>query len=485
MVLGLVVMIAGIGAGVGGSVNIASAVADDEIFTIKNAVKIGEIALGEYPQTYVGNALNQVLKTAAANEQLTKTGEYTNWDRHQAIKLPVYSYYNQKYAQLQSATKTWYRLDTSNSPDEFMQSLNGRQIGMQEFANGDAIKDGQEYWFKVEPITWNVYSVGERYLAVAQNILYSDYFGANDTLSAAANETGGIWADATVRVRLNDFATTCGLDAKYITQIKHYETTAQSETAGQLVEDALFIPSYGEFCELIGKDALRKIPTDLTRVTQIDSFDQTTGVYATRSFGNCKNDLNLVYSHQILFAGENGVGVNAPFYAVDYPCLGVVPAFVLNVTKDETRTVAATCTTAGYDERYLVVGGEEISLSKTNVVVASGHAWSEWKTTKEPSCSAAGERQHTCATCQTTETEELPKLEHAWGEWQTTTEATATTTGAAERECALCHIKQTRVLPATAADNSDRQKWMIFGLAVAGICAVGAVIIITISRLTK
>ncbi len=48
--------------------------------------------------------------------------------------------------------------------------------------------------------------------------------------------------------------------------------------------------------------------------------------------------------------------------------------------------------------------------SYTETIPATGHSWSDWKTTKEPTVSAEGEAQRTCGSCRTTESKSLPKL---------------------------------------------------------------------------
>ena len=61
-------------------------------------------------------------------------------------------------------------------------------------------------------------------------------------------------------------------------------------------------------------------------------------------------------------------------------------------------------------------------LTVSHVVLASGacpatktgqHAWTDWTTTREPTCTAAGECSRQCAACSQTETDVIPALGHA------------------------------------------------------------------------
>lgn len=76
-------------------------------------------------------------------------------------------------------------------------------------------------------------------------------------------------------------------------------------------------------------------------------------------------------------------------------------------THKHTATVTKpTCTEKGYTEHTCSCGDSY----KDTYVNATGHSWSEWKTTKEPTTSAAGQKTRTCSKCNSTETQSIDKL---------------------------------------------------------------------------
>jgi hypothetical protein len=66
----------------------------------------------------------------------------------------------------------------------------------------------------------------------------------------------------------------------------------------------------------------------------------------------------------------------------------------------------ATCEADGLQERACAKCGE----GETQVIPATGHSWGSWVTVKEPTVSAAGERQRTCKNCDKTQRAEIAKL---------------------------------------------------------------------------
>ena len=70
-------------------------------------------------------------------------------------------------------------------------------------------------------------------------------------------------------------------------------------------------------------------------------------------------------------------------------------------TCTETGTQHYTCSNPG----CTATGTATIPVDKEN-----GHSWSEWKTTKEPTCKEDGEQTRTCSICGKPETKSIPKL---------------------------------------------------------------------------
>lgn len=150
-----------------------------------------------------------------------------------------------------------------------------------------------------------------------------------------------------------------------------------------------------------------------------------------------------------------------------------------------TVTLAApTCTEGGYTE-YRCDCGDRYTDAPT---AATGHAWSDWVTVKEPTSDTEGLRQRRCGNCDAVEEESIGKLTeghvhsysektvaatcttegyvlhtcscgvsykdqitaapgHHWSDWQTIREATTKEEGLQRRTCDRCGTTEEKSIP--------------------------------------
>ena len=76
----------------------------------------------------------------------------------------------------------------------------------------------------------------------------------------------------------------------------------------------------------------------------------------------------------------------------------------------------ATCTQDGSKSKLCTICGDVI----TEVIPATGHAYSNWEVTKEQTCTEDGSREQVCANCGDVITEVLPAKGHNYSEWKVT-----------------------------------------------------------------
>lgn len=115
-----------------------------------------------------------------------------------------------------------------------------------------------------------------------------------------------------------------------------------------------------------------------------------------------------------------------------------------------------------YGDELLTVdhysGGSLIQSDEYNYVMMSGSACAidghtyNVETTKEPTCTAAGERTYTCSVCGNQYVEEIAKTDHAYGNYEIVQEATCTAPGIASYTCTTCGGQYTDTLPALGHD---------------------------------
>lgn len=116
-----------------------------------------------------------------------------------------------------------------------------------------------------------------------------------------------------------------------------------------------------------------------------------------------------------------------------------------------TKTVAPSCTEAGYD---LYTCRDCGASEQRNVKPALGHKWDSGTVTTEPTEKNPGTMTYTCTVCGQTKTEVIPATgphTHVWGEGTVTVAPTETTPGVRTYTCTVCGQTRTEIIPATGS----------------------------------
>lgn len=116
-----------------------------------------------------------------------------------------------------------------------------------------------------------------------------------------------------------------------------------------------------------------------------------------------------------------------------------------------TKTVAPSCTEAGYD---LYTCRDCGATEKRNSKPALGHKWDSGTVTTEPTEKDPGTMTYTCTVCGQTKTEVIPATgphTHVWGEGTVTVAPTETTPGVRTYTCTVCGQTRTEIIPATGS----------------------------------
>lgn len=116
-----------------------------------------------------------------------------------------------------------------------------------------------------------------------------------------------------------------------------------------------------------------------------------------------------------------------------------------------TKTVAPTCTEAGYD-LYTCSGCG--ASEQRNVKPALGHKWDSGTVTAEPTEKDPGTMTYTCTVCGQTKTEVIPATgphTHVWDGGTVTVAPTETTPGVRTYTCTVCGQTRTEIIPATGS----------------------------------
>lgn len=116
-----------------------------------------------------------------------------------------------------------------------------------------------------------------------------------------------------------------------------------------------------------------------------------------------------------------------------------------------TKTVAPSCTEAGYD---LYTCRDCGASEKRNPKPALGHKWDSGTVTAEPTEKDPGTMTYTCTVCGQTKTEVIPATgphTHVWDEGTMTVAPTETTPGVRTYTCTVCGQTRTEIIPATGS----------------------------------
>ena len=116
-----------------------------------------------------------------------------------------------------------------------------------------------------------------------------------------------------------------------------------------------------------------------------------------------------------------------------------------------TKTVAPSCTEAGYD---LYTCRDCGATEQRNSKPALGHKWDSGTVTAEPTEKDPGTMTYTCTVCGATKTEVIPATgphTHVWDEGTVTVAPTETTPGVRTYTCTVCGQTRTEIIPATGS----------------------------------
>ena len=262
-------------------------------------------AYGEYPQTYVGSELNEILFNLTDDYKTGKS--YTTDAAGATIYLDEYLYEGKKYA----------KIDSQSEPS-----------GSPQFSNGEGISSATVYFFYVEPILCKAMEVGNG----TATMMSVDILG-----SMAFDQDANDWKSSDIRAYLNGaFLAESGLNAvaKVVT-IKNLDPFGNCTTT-ENTTDKIFLASAEEICKWTGSsyddfvnnwglydenNSKRQIAvSDMAKATYCDEYDGY-GYYFLRSPGDTSDCVCYVFND----------GVVRPNYNYSNTDYGFCPAFVVEI----------------------------------------------------------------------------------------------------------------------------------------------------------
>ena len=132
------------------------------------------------------------------------------------------------------------------------------------------------------------------------------------------------------------------------------------------------------------------------------------------------------------------------------------------IDDDWEVATAATCTTAGLEERFCTHNCGETGSRETRPIAINpaAHDWNSYSQTLTPTCTAAGTETRTCKhNAAHTETMNINALGHNFTQWQETTAPTCTTAAIDTEKCSRCSVLGTATKIGRAALGHDFTQW--------------------------
>ncbi len=122
-------------------------------------------------------------------------------------------------------------------------------------------------------------------------------------------------------------------------------------------------------------------------------------------------------------------------------CDEEVSEAIAKIAHDENVTVkavTATCTKSGKTEGKKCSMCGKVTVEQ-ETIPALGHDMSDFKVTKEPTCTAQGEESANCTRCDKKETRTIENLGHSYSEYEVTKAPTCTAMGEKTAYCSRCN----------------------------------------------
>ena len=293
------------------------------------------VDVGQYPQDYVGDEMNKILKSWYSSESLSSVDSYTVYNPTSSNSLASEEYITY-YAYTYTDGKTYVRVPFTN--------VYG--TSSITYSNGETVKDNVEAWFEVQPIKWRIltedYDGRSISYLMSEQILASSCFYIDrnaDQANNYAKEDNYLRDYLTNKFYQDAFSSTdiSKIVGRDLTEGDLYPQTNSSSSTVVLPDQKVFTPTYDDMNNAdeygFTTDNTRlKSPTDFaianytslytsTSNATIDRVNGGTGYYYLCSSGSSASLAYYVYIYGYVNDFSLVYGTDA----------GVCPALLFNL----------------------------------------------------------------------------------------------------------------------------------------------------------
>ena len=216
------------------------------------------VDVGQYPQDYVGDEMNKILKSWYTSKSPSSVDSYTVYNPTGQSSLA-----SKKYITYDAYTytdgKTYVRVPATNVNegnvmlDETFNPVEGEVTIT--YSNGATVEDNEEAWFEVQPIKWRIltqeYNGGSISYLMSEQTLASSCFYIDRNASQANDyaKSDNYLRDYLTNVFYQDaFSSTdiSKIAGRNLTEGDLYPLTKQGSTTVKLSDQKVFTPTYND-----------------------------------------------------------------------------------------------------------------------------------------------------------------------------------------------------------------------------------------------
>lgn len=238
--------------------------------------------------TYIAKFTEQYIgaKDPAYNPTLSSDGKTIQYGLYPQTHVNDDAVIAQLNALTPSQTNGWYLLNGEYYAKQTASTYNGESY---VFDDGTEIVNGTEYWFKCEPITWQVLSAADgTYYVLSGKLLdahnyYKDYASrAVDGNTVYANN----YEHSSIRGWLNDdfFKTAFALNGAYVQRTAVLNGAATTDVSSNKyacadTTDRVYLPSYRDYINADYGFDVNADDTSATRACKATDYARAAGVW--------------------------------------------------------------------------------------------------------------------------------------------------------------------------------------------------------------
>ena len=291
------------------------------------------VDVGQYPQDYVGDKMNETLESWYSSESPSSVDSYTVYNPVAYNKLAPEKYITY-YAYTYTDGKTYVRVQATN--------VYGSGI---TYSNGETVKDNVEAWFEVQPIKWRIltkkYDGKNISYLMSEQLLASSCFYINSASQANdyAKEDNYLRDYLTNKFYQDAFSSTdeSKIVGRNLTESDLYPLKHSESTEVPLSDQKVFAPTYDDMNNadeygFTANNTRLKSPTDFAIANYVNTYISAsyqtidrvnggTGSYFLCSSGSSASNAFIVNYYGNVYGDDP---VNITF-------AGVCPALLFNL----------------------------------------------------------------------------------------------------------------------------------------------------------